>query len=74
MKKIQEQLTDYRTLAPSELEGRLNDAKIKYQELASALAMGKVKTVATLKAAKKTVARLATIQREKAIISEVTNG
>ena len=74
MKKITEQLTDYRSLTLTELESRLKEAKIKYQELASQLAMGKIKTVSLLKVAKKNVARLSTIKREKNILTEVTNG
>ncbi len=74
MNKISEQLKDYRKLGNTELDAKLRDAKINYQDLASQLAMGKIKTVSVLKAAKKEVARLSTIKSEKAILTEVTNG
>lgn len=74
MKKINEQLTDYRKLGATELVSKLREAKLGYQELASQIAMGKVKTVSKLRDAKKLVARISTIVREKEIISEVSNG
>lgn len=74
MKKINEQLVDYRKLGLPELMTKLVSAKLAYQELASQIAMGKVKTVSKLRDTKKEVARLATLVREKEIITEVTNG
>lgn len=74
MNKINEQLKDYRKLASTEVDAKLREAKLKFQDLASQFAMGKIKTVSTVKAAKKEVARLSTIQREKQILEEVTNG
>lgn len=74
MNKINEQLKDYRKLASPEVDVKLREAKLKFQDLASQFAMGKIKTVSTVKAAKKEVARLSTIQREKQILEEVTNG
>lgn len=74
MNKVKEQIQELRKLTPSELDAKLHEAKINYQDIAGQLAMGKIKTVSKLKSLKKDVARLATIKREKVILAEVTNG
>lgn len=74
MNKITEQLKDHRKLPLDEVNAKLRDAKLKYQDLAGQLAMGKIKNAAGLKAAKKEVARLSTVYREKEILMEVNNG
>jgi len=74
MKKLQEQLKDLRGLSIAELNSKLREAKLGYQDVASQLAMGKIKAVSQVKAAKKLVARLSSIHREKSILQEVTNG
>lgn len=74
MKKIKEQLSNYRKLSIAQVDAKLREAKTKYQKLASEVAMGKSKSTSNLMSLRKDIARLSTIKQELSILAEVNNG
>lgn len=72
MSKIQATLQEYRKLDTPALVKKMIETKRKLQELQSELAIRKLTNHAAIGTAKRELARLATVVREKQILASIT--
>jgi ribosomal protein L29 len=73
MSKKTTPITDLRKLDETELAKELAATKLHAQELVGKLATGKLKNIQEISRTRKTVARIATVLNEKALLKEAAN-
>ncbi|MFH0905649.1 MAG: 50S ribosomal protein L29 [bacterium] len=69
--RIIDTMTDYRKLSLDDLSRRVAELTSKAQELRSEQAIGKLTNHAQIKNIRRTIARLATVKREKIILQSL---